>query len=82
LQQHQLWRRGLPPYDETGGAPYTPKELGVAIDIAIKALDVQPTLIEALTDLIDCVETGGYEEVGSAVKSARASLAKAKGVQS
>jgi hypothetical protein len=59
-----------------------PAKYDEALAMAIKALDVQPTLIEALTDLIDCVETGGYEEVGSAVKSARASLAKAKGVQS
>lgn len=39
LEQHQLWRRGLPPYDETGGMPYTPEDVGVAIDVAIKALE-------------------------------------------
>ena len=83
LQQHQLWRRGLPPYDETGGAPYTPKELGVAIDIAIKALDVQPTLIEALKacmwylrDAYNNVSDG--DEEYELIEEARAALVQHK----
>lgn len=37
LEQHQLWRKGLPPY-EVGGEcmPHTPKDLGLAIDAAIE----------------------------------------------
>lgn len=37
LEQHQLWRRGLPPYERGGeGMPHTPAQLGLAIDAAIE----------------------------------------------
>jgi hypothetical protein len=37
LEQHQLWRRGLPPYEHGGeGLPHTPKQLGKALSHAIE----------------------------------------------
>jgi hypothetical protein len=40
LIEHQLWRKGLPPYDQAGiEPPYTPKELSDAILFAIQILE-------------------------------------------
>ena len=42
LKIHQIWRRGLAPYDVVGIKPsYTPAELSQAIDIAIKIMEAQ-----------------------------------------
>lgn len=44
LEEYQKWRRGEPPYDpkddlaENKTMPYSPKEVGEAIDAAIRAL--------------------------------------------
>jgi hypothetical protein len=39
LKEYQLWRRGIAPYDYGGdNMPFTPKEVGEAIDVAIKEL--------------------------------------------
>jgi hypothetical protein len=36
LAAHQLWRLGLPPYDQGGETPsYTPAELSEAIDLVL-----------------------------------------------
>jgi hypothetical protein len=45
LRDYQLWRRGKYPFDEMGHVfEYTPKEIGEAIDVAIKELsDVRLT---------------------------------------
>jgi hypothetical protein len=40
LTEHNLWRRGLPPYDEAGAPlPYTTRQLSKAIDVAIKTME-------------------------------------------
>lgn len=39
LTHMQLWRRGLPPYDDTPcEMPHSPNKWGEAVDIAIEAL--------------------------------------------
>jgi len=38
LKQHQLWRRGLPPYEEPNSVTYTPRQLTKALDFAIACL--------------------------------------------
>lgn len=39
LTEMQLWRRGLPPYDDTPcEMPHSPKKWGEAVDIAIEVL--------------------------------------------
>jgi hypothetical protein len=39
LTEHNLWRRGLPPYENGGEkTSYTVKQLGEAIDYAVERL--------------------------------------------
>ena len=38
LENHNIWRRGLPPYDKPASEPLSPTELGENIDEAIKIL--------------------------------------------
>ena len=36
LRTHNKWRRGIKPYDEVGvRPPYSPHDIGIAIDYAI-----------------------------------------------
>lgn len=52
LQEMQVWRRGLPPYDGIRkNMPYTPRQFGEAIDTAIQALTVSDELIERIIKL-------------------------------
>lgn len=56
LQEMQVWRRGLPPYDgiepsTRKNMPYTPQQFGEAIDTAIQALIPSDELIERIIKL-------------------------------
>lgn len=52
LQEMQVWRRGLPPYDGIRkNMPYTPHQFGEAIDTAIQALIPSDELIERIIKL-------------------------------
>lgn len=56
LQEMQVWRRGLPPYDgiepsTRKNMPYTPHQFGEAIDTAIQALIPSDELIERIIAL-------------------------------
>lgn len=52
LQEMQVWRRGLPPYDGIHkNMPYTPHQFGEAIDTAIQALIPSDELIERIIAL-------------------------------
>ncbi len=66
-------------YDKLRGLPCTPEEFEAAIDKAIKALEVQGELVEALEQIKYWCEK--LDLVRPEVAKARAALAKA-GVQS
>lgn len=53
LEQHQLWRKGEPPYGQGGeGMPHTPVELGAA-----------------LTHAIDCMNQTQWQDISTAPKN-------------
>lgn len=40
LREHNRWRRGEGEYDQPGTTlPYTPKEIGIAIDVVIEEIE-------------------------------------------
>jgi hypothetical protein len=40
LKEHQLWRKGIPPYNKARAFPYyTPQDLSAALDYAIAELE-------------------------------------------
>jgi hypothetical protein len=59
LTEHNLWRKGLPPYETPTQLPYySNKELGQAIDYAISTL----TAMNTMQDMHETMMPKGLEK--------------------
>ena len=52
LREFQRWRKGIEPYNEAGAKiPYSPSEIGLALDVAIRILSRMPEFVAASDSL-------------------------------
>lgn len=62
LTEHNKWRRAVKPYDKVGVTPpYTPADIGKAIDFAISQLQ-KPYTKEDISEIIDLYEYNQYRQ--------------------